>query len=105
MISIKRVVISVALTMLFGTPALAQAFNAEDGTGNVQDMAVIQPAPAAIAASAANAFAAVPSGHLRGARARAVTPNDDAVDVGGQYIGQDPDPNVRAELRRDWMHE
>jgi hypothetical protein len=26
----------------------------------------------------------------------------DAVIVGGQYIGQDPDPLVRAELRRNY---
>jgi len=25
--------------------------------------------------------------------------------VDGQYVGRDPDPNVRLELRRDWMHE
>jgi hypothetical protein len=28
-------------------------------------------------------------------------PSPDAVIVGGKYIGQDPDPNVRLQLRRD----
>jgi len=43
---------------------------------------------------------------MRGIRAQALTPNDpDTVYVAGQYIGRDPDPNVRAALRRDWTHE
>jgi len=24
---------------------------------------------------------------------------------GGQYVGRDPDPNVRLQLRREWTHD
>ena len=43
---------------------------------------------------------------LRGVRAEAISPADpDVVYENGQYVGRDPDPNVRLELRRDWTHD
>jgi hypothetical protein len=47
----------------------------------------------------------------RNARAEALptqfmsTNDPDTVYESGQYVGRDPDPNVRLELRRDWTHD
>jgi hypothetical protein len=39
-------------------------------------------------------------------RAEGISPADpDVVYENGQYVGRDPDPNVRLELRRDWTHD
>jgi hypothetical protein len=43
---------------------------------------------------------------VRNFRAPTLSPNDpDTVYEGGQYVGRDPDPNVRLQLRRDWTHD
>ena len=43
---------------------------------------------------------------MRGVRSEAMSPVDpDTVYENGQYVGRDPDPNVRLELRRDWTHD
>jgi hypothetical protein len=35
-----------------------------------------------------------------------MSPSDpDTVYENGQYVGRDPDSNVRLELRRDWTHD
>ena len=41
----------------------------------------------------------------RAAHAQAATASSDVVIVDGKVVGQDPDPNVRLELRRDHVSE
>ena len=104
----KKILASAVLSIVLASPAFAQAYSAGYGTGNI----INQPALGLggfTTGSTNDAYAYAPSpanAQLRGIRAEAVSPNDpDTVYVDGQYVGRDPDPNVRLELRRDWMHE
>ena len=101
----KTLMLGAALAMLVAAPALAQSYNPNLGTGNI--------APAAAAwqnhsnASDHEAYSPyAPSqatlDRLRGIRAQALpTMANDRVYVSGHYVGADPDPNVRLEMRRD----
>ena len=42
------------------------------------------------------------SGTLAAEKKRSVPPSQDAYDVRSNYVGSDPDAQVRFELRRDW---
>ena len=99
----KKILVSAAFAVMLASPAFAQSYSPGYGTGNL----VALPAAGAFS-SAGSAYASAPrtSERLRGVRAEAISPNDpDTVYVNGEYIGRDPDPNVRLELRKDWMHE
>ena len=99
----KKILVSAAFAVMLASPAFAQSYSPGYGTGNL----VTLPA-AGTFSSAGSAYASAPrtSERLRGVRAEAISPNDpDTVYVNGEYIGRDPDPNVRLELRKDWMHE
>jgi len=87
----KKLVIGAALAMLIASPVFAQSYDPDLGTGNVLNV------PAAGAGT--HAFAYAPTQRLNGIRAQAGAP--DTVYRDGHYIGQDPDPNVRLQLRRD----
>jgi hypothetical protein len=121
----KKILMSTAVVMLFASPAFAQSYSAGYGTGNAIDMPALEHGGPAwkggLQGSVQNSVqGSVPgggpyayeppraTGHLRGIRAgsESISPTDpDTVYEGGQYIGRDPDPNVRLELRRDWTHD
>jgi len=42
------------------------------------------------------------SGALAAEKKHSVAPSQDAYDVRSNYVGSDPDSQVRFELRRDW---
>jgi len=42
------------------------------------------------------------SGALAAEKKHSVAPSQDAYDVRSNYVGSDPDAQVRFELRRDW---
>ncbi len=84
----KKIMIGVGLAALLATPAFAQSYNSAYGTGNTV------PLQAASAANAGGgAFAYAPRA-LRSA-------GSDSVYVDGQYVGTDPDANIRTQLQRD----
>jgi len=45
---------------------------------------------------------ATASGALAATKQQSFQPRNDAYDARGNYVGSDPDANVRFELRRDW---
>jgi mannose/cellobiose epimerase-like protein (N-acyl-D-glucosamine 2-epimerase family) len=47
---------------------------------------------------------AAASGALAATKQQSFQPRNDAYDARGNYVGSDPDANVRFELRRDWDH-
>jgi hypothetical protein len=47
---------------------------------------------------------AIASGVLAATKQQSFQPRNDAYDARGNYVGSDPDANVRFELRRDWDH-
>ncbi len=111
----KKILMSAALSILLASPAFAQSYSAGYGTGNVIDLPALEHGGfAASASNNANAFAYAPEQttvrHARNARAEAmptqsISNDSDTVYESGQYVGRDPDPNVRLELRRDWTHD
>ncbi len=48
------------------------------------------------------AFALATASGALAATKQSVAPHNDAYDARGNYVGTDPDANVRFELRRDW---
>jgi hypothetical protein len=98
----KKLIIAASFATLLASPAFAQSYDPNVGSGNV-----IPPASgfASNPGYGAFAYAQPRSERLRGLHAQAMAP--DAVDEDGHTIGQDPDPNVRLQLRRDapWTYE
>ena len=47
---------------------------------------------------------ATASGALAATKRQSFQPRNDVYDARGNYVGSDPDANVRFELRRDWDH-
>ena len=98
----KKLLIGAALAAMLASPAFAQAYDPDFPSGN------LVPAPGALlyGNQGGDAFAYAPTHsqmrRLRGVRAEAFAPRSGRVYEQGQYAGQDPDPNVRLELRRDW---
>jgi hypothetical protein len=107
----KKLIIGAALAAALASPAFAQSYTPDYGTGNVINQPALEynGGGADITGSVGDSYALSPRAatqRLRGVRAQAMSPNDsDVVYEGGQYIGRDPDPNVRFQLRRDWTHE
>ncbi len=105
----KKILISAAFSILLASPAFAQSYSGGYGTGNVIDLPALEHGGFA-STSKNDAFAYEPprasARHGHNARTEALSPSDpDAVYESGQYVGRDPDPNVRLELRRDWTHD
>jgi hypothetical protein len=103
----KKFFISTALILL-ASPAFAQSYSAGYGTGNVINLPALEHGGfASMPETGAYAYAPQRSGaRVHGVRAESISPSDpDTVYVNGEYVGRDPDPNVRLELRRDWMHD
>jgi hypothetical protein len=106
----KKLLVSAVLSAMLASPAFAHSYNAGYGTGNLINLPALEhDGPSA---SAGEAYASAPprasARHLRHARTQETTsPNDPyaVYDESGQYVGRDPDPNVRFELRRDDAHD
>jgi opacity protein-like surface antigen len=98
----KKLIIGAAFAVLLASPAFAQAYDPNIGSGNI----VSSPGDFASApAFGAYAYAPAHGQRLRGIHAQAMAP--DAVEQDGHNVGQDPDANVRLQLRRDapWTYE
>lgn len=98
----KKLLMGAAFVAMLASPALAQSYDSDYGTGNVLNV----PAAEAAGGNGLGAFAYAPAPqhmtrHERAMRAQASVRDSDTVYAYGQYKGRDPDPNVRLELRRD----
>jgi hypothetical protein len=99
----KKLIMGAALAALLASPAFAMSYDPEVGSGN------INPSPYDVSAQNGGAFsnaydyAPAQGERLDGIRAQATAPG--VVYEDGHYIGQDPDPNVQLQLRRDWPYE
>ncbi|WP_162826892.1 hypothetical protein [Pseudolabrys taiwanensis] len=87
----KKLLLSAAVAAVLATPAFAQSYSPDFGTGNINP-----PVASLQSNEAGSAFAYAPRVHGRMMR----DPN--AVYSYGQYRGSDPSPYVREELRRDY---
>jgi len=47
-------------------------------------------------------FLATASGALAATQTQRVASSQNVYNPGGAYVGSDPDPSIRFELRRDW---
>jgi hypothetical protein len=105
----RKLLIAAGLAAIVTSTASAQSYSSGFGTGNVIDLPALEHG--GFSGSPAGAYAYAPENAAttrgaRNARAQALSPNDpDTVYEAGQYIGRDPDPNVRLQLRRDWTHD
>jgi len=110
----KKILMGAAVFALLASPALAQSYDPDFGSGNlVQAPWGNTPGSVGNEGGFANsAYAYAPARHhvrrSRGLDAQAYVPgagwsmgNPGAVYAFGRYQGADPDPNVRLELRRD----
>ncbi len=109
----KKVLMCAAFSVMLASPAFAQSYSAGYGTGNVINLPALEHGGFE-ASTTNNAFAYAPEQTsvrpARNARAEAmptqsISNDSDTVYESGQYVGRDPDPNVRLELRRDWTHD
>ena len=84
-----------AIATALGSPALAQSYDPDLGTGNVA------PAPVAYAdtASAANAFAQAPRAEVKHKQSE-LNQSNVVTDEAGN-VEADPDINIRTQLIRD----
>jgi hypothetical protein len=121
----KKIILSAAVAVLLASPAFAQSYSGEYGTGNVINQPALEHGGPAGQGEFQGGFRAgggfqtglqggpyayepprATSHKHRGVRAEGISPADpDVVYENGQYVGRDPDPNVRLELRRDWTHD
>jgi opacity protein-like surface antigen len=89
----KKFIIGVGLAALLATPALAQSYDPDYGTGNTNPMPPSYSANADTT-GATGAYAYAPS--------RETMQSEPPVYAFGHYAGTDPDPNIRFQLKRDW---
>jgi hypothetical protein len=106
----RKLLIAAGFAAVVTSTASAQSYSSGFGTGNIIDLPALEHGGFSEAGTPAGAYAYAPeNAATRGARnvrAQALSPNDpDTVYEAGQYIGRDPDPNVRLQLRRDWTHD
>jgi hypothetical protein len=100
----KKMILAAVLAMVAGTPAFAQSYSPGYGTGNIAPNVTQANPDGVFRYPVQNSAAASRSAHVaytrRGHEAF-------AQDVTGSvaprefYKGTDPDPNIRAELRRE----
>jgi hypothetical protein len=105
----KKLLMSTAVAMLFASPAFAQSYSPGYGSGNVINQPALEHGGPSWQGFQAGPYAYEPpraTKHMRGTEAESISPADpDTVYENGHYVGRDPDPNVRLELRRDWTHD
>jgi hypothetical protein len=105
-----KLLIAAGLAATITSTASAQSYSSGFGTGNVIDLPALEHGGFSAASTPASAYAYAPENaaarSVRNTRAQALSPKDpDTVYEADQYIGRDPDPNVRLQLRRDWTHD
>jgi hypothetical protein len=88
----KRLLTTMAVLTVIATPALAQSYDPDVGSGNIAP-SYGQTARRSVNHDARSAFARV----LAGAT---VSPNA-VYDEQGNLVGADPDPNIRFQLHRE----
>ena len=93
--NINRFLAAMAIATALGSPALAQSYDPDLGTGNVA------PPPVAYTdtASGANAFAQAPRAEAKHYRSE-LKQSDAVVDENGN-VEADPDINIRSQLQRE----
>lgn len=92
----KKLLLSAAVAAVLATPAFAQSYDPDFGTGNVNP-----PVASEQGQFGGSSYAYAPR-TTRSMHARRTMRGPHAVySYDGQYRGWDPDPNVRLELRRD----
>ncbi len=96
----KKLILGAALASLLASPALAQSYNPNYGTGNSIAMPSFWHGQADITGSTELSQASL--NRLNGIRAQALpSAAADPVFVNDQYVGADPDANIRFQLHRD----
>ena len=106
----RKLLIAAGFAAIAASPASAQSYSSGYGTGNVINLPALEHGGFFAAGTPKSAYAYAPENSatrgVRDFRAPILSPNDpDTVYEGGQYVGRDPDPNVRLQLRRDWTHD
>src|SRR5258708_1635053 len=93
--TINRFLAAMAVATAISSPALAQSYDPDLGTGNVA------PAPVAYAdtASAANAFAQAPRAEVKHKQSE-LNQSNVVTDEAGN-VEADPDVNIRSQLQRE----
>lgn len=101
---LKKLMMGAALATLLASPVFAQAadpnfdaLNTDPGVSYTAGTQSYAYAPRAHRARGHGAFAYVPR-----AAGQDGSVYSGRVDEDGAYVGQDPDPNVRLQLRRDY---
>lgn len=100
----KTLILGAALATLTMTPALAQSYDLSLGSGNIVPTPVSWHYHSTISEDENHPYAPSQAklDRLRGIRAQAMpTAANDRVYVSGHYVGADPDPYIRLQLRRD----
>ena len=87
----KKVLAVLAITTAIATPALAQSYDPDVGTGNITPSSWTDTSTAGF-----NAMAQAPRAH----REQATKGSDSVVDEAGN-VEQDPDPAIRSQLERE----
>src|SRR3981081_3766106 len=91
--NINRFLAAMALATAISSPALAQSYDPDLGTGNVA------PAPVAYADTAANAFAQAPRAEVKHKQSELKQSNVVTDEAGN--VEADPDINIRSQLQRE----
>jgi hypothetical protein len=102
----KKLILAAVLATMAGTPAFAQSYSANYGTGNIAPN--VTPAnpdgvfryPVQNGERVAQMHSAR-AAHVRNGRAAFAQDVTGSVEPREFYKGTDPDPNIRAELRRE----
>ena len=92
----KKLLLTASLLTALATPALAQSYNPNIGSGN------LVPPPGGVYGEPWSAAGSRMPGYAARAYAQ---PESEAVIAEGKVVGHDPDPNVRLMLRRDYKYE
>jgi hypothetical protein len=106
----RKLLIAASFAAMVASPAFAQSYSPGFGTGNVIDLPARTQGGFFAAGNPNGAYAYAPGGaaarRQSDTRVDALSPSDPyTVYEAGQYVGRDPDPNVRLQLRRDWTHD
>lgn len=92
----KKLIMAASLLTALASPAFAQSYNPNLGSGN------LVPAPGGVYGEPWSAAGSRMPGYAARAYAQ---PESEAVFAEGRVVGHDPDPNVRLMLRRDYKYE
>lgn len=93
--NINRFLAAMAIATAIGSPAIAQSYDPDLGTGNVA------PAPTAYADTASGAYAFAQAPRARVTHNRSELKQSDAVVDEAGNVEADPDANIRSQLKRE----